>query len=211
MLIAANAVPVMGVLLAHWTVFSVILLYWCENVVVGAFNVLRMLTAEPQDAAVWVGKGFIIPFFCVHYGFFTLVHGELVLDLFGGGLGRGHFGPGPLLTAVDRTGIWYGVLFIILSHGFSFVHNYLGRGEYRRAGLNQLMAQPYSRVVVLHITILVGGFLVQLAGAPMPALLLLVALKTAIDLRAHLAERLKLGGPVLAPETKLGGSSAPSL
>jgi len=191
-LIAANAVPVVGVLFYHWTVFSVILLYWCENVVVGAFNILRMLTAEPRDAGVWVGKGCLIPFFCVHYGFFTFVHGELVLDLFGGNLGHGGLNPAGLITAVRRAGIWYGVLFLVLSHAFSFVHNYLMSGEYRRIGLNQLMSQPYARVIVLHVTILVGGFLVQLAGAPLPALLLLVALKTAIDLRAHLAERAKL-------------------
>jgi len=191
-LIAANAVPVVGVLFFHWTVFSVILLYWCENVVVGGFNVLRMLTADPQDAGVWVGKVFLIPFFCFHYGMFTFVHGELVLALFGGSLGRGGFHPAGLITAVSRAGVWYGVTFLVLSHGFSFVHNYLMSGEYRRIGLNQLMAQPYSRVIVLHITILVGGFLVQLAGAPIAALLLLVALKTAIDLRAHLAERAKL-------------------
>ena len=49
-LIAANAAPLIGVLAHHWTVFAVVLLYWCENVVVGVFNVLRMLCAQPQNA-----------------------------------------------------------------------------------------------------------------------------------------------------------------
>ena len=191
-LIAVNAVPVVGVLLFHWTVFSVILLYWCENVIVGVFNVLRMLTAEPGDVGVWIGKGFIIPFFCVHYGMFTFVHGELVLALFGGGAGRGGLRFGALIDAVGRAGVWYGVVFMALSHLVSFVHNYLLGGEYRRTGLNQLMTQPYSRVMVLHFTILLGGVLVQLAGSPIAALPLLVVLKTALDLRAHLAERARL-------------------
>lgn len=192
-LIAANATPVVGVVFLHWTVFSVLMLYWCENVVVGGFNVLRMLTADPGDAAAWIGKVFLIPFFCFHYGMFTFVHGLFVLTLFGDPELRRHsFSAGGLVTAVGRAGIWYGVAILVLSHGVSFVHNYLMSGENKRASLPQLMAQPYGRVMILHVTILLGGFLVQAAGQPILALLLLVVLKTAIDLRAHLAERARL-------------------
>lgn len=191
-LIAANLAPLVGVLGSHWTVFSVLLLYWCENVVVGGFNVLRMATASPRDVAADVGKLFLIPFFIFHYGMFTTVHGVFVLALFGPG---GHFSPSPatFLAAVRGAGIGYGALAIVLSHGFSFVHNYLAGGEFRNASLPQLMARPYARVMVLHVTILVGGFAAKAAGAPVLALLLLIVLKTAIDLRAHLAERHKLG------------------
>jgi len=191
-LIAANLVPLVGVVAFGWTVFSILLLYWCENVVVGAFNILRMLAAAPKDVVVDIGKLFFIPFFAVHYGMFTMVHGIFVLTLFGPG---GNVSPSParFLSAVRDAGIGYGALAIVLSHGFSFVHNYLAGGEFRRASLQRLMAQPYTRVMVLHATILLGGFAAKAAGAPALALLLLVVLKTAIDLRAHVAERRKLG------------------
>lgn len=180
-------------LFLQWTVFSVLLLYWCENVIVGGFNVLRMLTADPGDPAAWIGKVFLIPFFCFHYGMFTFVHGLFVVTLFGGaGMRHTSFGVGGLVAAVEHAGIGVGVVLLLLSHGVSFIHNYLMSGENRRASLPQLMAQPYARVMILHVTILLGGFLVQAAGAPILALLLLVVLKTAIDLRAHLAERAKL-------------------
>jgi len=55
--------------------------------------------------------------------------------------------------------------------------------------------QPYARVVVLHITILAGGFAFMALHAPAAALVVLVALKTAMDLRTHLSERRKLGQP----------------
>src|SRR5256885_8077445 len=67
-LILVNAAPLVGVLFFHWTVFAVVLLYWCENVVVGSFNVLRMLCAQPRDVMSWVSKVTTIPFFIVHYG-----------------------------------------------------------------------------------------------------------------------------------------------
>ena len=53
------------------------------------------------------------------------------------------------------------------------------------------MTAPYSRVVVLHVTVLVGGFLADSLGAPLGALILLIVLKTVIDLLAHLREHRK--------------------
>jgi len=191
-LVAANLVPLLGVLGSHWTVFQVVLLYWCENVCVGVFNVLRMLFASPQDVASDAAKLFFVPFFMVHYGMFTMVHGIFVLVLFGP---AGHASPSPagFVAAVRGAGVGFGLLAIVLSHGFSFAHNYLASGEFRRATLPQLMIQPYARVMVLHVTILLGGFAAKAMGAPVVALVFLIALKTLIDLRAHLAERTKLG------------------
>jgi hypothetical protein len=192
-LVAANLVPLVSVVAFGWTVYSVLLMYWCENVIVGGFNVLRMLAADPQDTAANVGKLFLVPFFIFHYGMFTLVHGIFVMALFGPAGSAPSFNPERLVAAVGQTGIWYGVLAMALSHGYSFVHNYLWGGEYRRASLQQIMMQPYSRVVVLHFTIIFGGLGAKALGAPIGALVVLVAVKTLLDLRAHLAERRKLG------------------
>src|SRR5438067_13751016 len=48
-----------------------------ENVIVGGFNVLRMLWAQPDNPLIWVAKAGMIPFFIVHYGMFTTVHGAV--------------------------------------------------------------------------------------------------------------------------------------
>jgi len=61
------------------------------------------------------------------------------------------------------------------------------------------MGQPYGRVIVLHLTVLFGGWIVMLLGSPLPALVLLVVIKTAADLRAHKAERRKFGAATTAP------------
>lgn len=205
-LLASNAIPLVGVLLHDWTVFQILLLYWCENVVVGAFNVLRMVCAQPRNELIWAGKLFLIPFFVVHYGMFTFVHGMFVLALFGGSSTRaGALSWAALWAAVRGAGLGVPVGAMVASHGFSFFHNYLAGGEYQRVPLPQLMFQPYGRIVVLHLTVLVGAFLITAFGSSLPALVLLVVLKTAIDLQAHLRERRKLGsdrpGNPSAPET----------
>lgn len=192
-LLLANALPIFGVLFLGWTVFPLVLLYWLENVVVGGFNVAKLLAARPGDGVSAVTKVFLVPFFVVHFGMFTFVHGVLVFALFG------PKGPGPfhLLGAVPqaiRTNhLGWAVISLVLSHGYSFYSNYLKNGEYRRASLNALMAQPYGRVMVLHFTVLLGGWIVMLLGSPLLALVTLVVLKTAADARAHRAERAKFG------------------
>ena len=44
-LIGVNLIPLCGVLFAGWDVFGIVLLYWIETAVIGAVNVLRILTA----------------------------------------------------------------------------------------------------------------------------------------------------------------------
>jgi hypothetical protein len=190
-LIGANLVPLVGVLAFGWTVFSILLLYWAENVVIGGVNVLRMAFAQPQSQLANMAKLFLIPFFVVHYGGFATVHGIFILALFGPHGAAA--GVRALPSAVEAQGIGLGVLAIAASHAFSFVRNYLMSGEYRRAAPYVMMFQPYARVMILHVTILIGGFLAQALGAPTVALVLLVVLKIGVDLAAHLAERQKLG------------------
>ena len=148
-------------------------------------------------------------FFAFHYGMFWFVHGIFVFALptFAGGSGA--FSGGPLAgseTCFDATGfpiacpdgafgelVWSSVLIggiaLFLSHGASFFLNYLGRGEYLTASPSGQMGSVYGRVVVLHLTIIFGSMVVAFLGAPIGALLVLVALKTAFDLGLHLRER----------------------
>jgi hypothetical protein len=190
-LVAANLVPLYGLLALGWEAFPLLLLFWLENVVIGMLNVARMLCADPRDPALWAAKLLMVPFFCVHYGIFTAVHGVFVFALFGGrafGEIRGLWTLDAAARAVHELDLGVAVLALAASHLFSFFWNYLGHGEYRRASLAALMGQPYGRVVVLHLAILGGGFAAAALGSPLWALLLLVALKVGFDLRAHLRE-----------------------
>jgi hypothetical protein len=121
---------------------------------------------------------------------FTAIHGSFVFHLLGG---KDYATQGLLpLDAAARAaadfGLWLPLAVLVGSHLFSFLWNYLYRGEYRRARLTRLMAQPYGRVIVLHMAIIFGGFAATMLGSPLWALLVLVALKIALDVRAHVKE-----------------------
>jgi hypothetical protein len=200
-LILANLIPLYGVALLGWRVFPVVLLFWFENVVVGFYNALKIGFARPGDVGRWIAKVFMIPFFLFHYGMFTFVHGIFVLALFGSGIVDMDGGPSVawFRSALVAAGVTWAAVALFVSHGFSFAHNYIARGEYRRATLENLMKQPYSRVVVLHVVIIASGFLVMALGAPVLGLVLLVLLKTGVDVSAHLKERDKFATPNSLP------------
>jgi hypothetical protein len=62
------------------------------------------------------------------------------------------------------------------------------------------MFAPYPRLFVLHFTIIMGGILAAEFGQPIAALVLLVLLKTLVDLGGHLLShsRFVVSGPVSA-------------
>lgn len=190
-LVVANLVPLYGVVALGWEAFPLMLLFWLENVIIGVLNAARMLSVDPHDVSQWAAKLFMVPFFCVHYGMFTAIHGVFVLSFFG----TDAFGKVDGLDvlevasrAVHGLELELAVLALAASHLFSFLWNYLYQGEFRRATVPALMMQPYGRVVVLHLAIIGGGFAAAALGSPVWALLLLLALKVGLDLRAHLKE-----------------------
>lgn len=187
MLVLANLVPIYGVMALGWEVYPVVLLFWTENLIIGGFNVLKMLSCRPQEAESWLVKIFFVPFFCFHYGIFTLVHGVFVVVLFGGGLRQG---APPLqwsevFHTIGQLHLGYAVLALFASHAFAFGYNFLWRGEYRTASVPTLMQSPYGRVIVLHLAMLGGAFLILKLHAPQGALALLVLLKIALDVLGH--------------------------
>ena len=188
-LILANLAPLVGVLALGWNAASIVVFYWAENLIVGFFNILRMKSAQGSlgsirmtlngRAVTEASRNALIVFFIVHYGMFTLGHGVFVLTVFG-----------PQFEGSLRD-LGTAALGLAVSHGISYRRNFIGQGEYQKVSFAALFWQPYSRIIVMHLTILVGGALAQAVGSPVPALILMVVLKTLIDLASHLAERRK--------------------
>ena len=189
-LVLANLVPLAGAAFGGWSVYELVLLFWAENVVIGLFQLLRMgSVVRLRRKAHQAG---LIPFFVLHYGMFAFVHGMFV---------TASFGPpaeAPLAAAIalllSPSGLLFALLALVASHGFSFVVNFIGAGEWRDAEMPALMKQPYARVVVLQLVILGGAAAVQALGEPMVAPVLLVVLKMALDVVAHRREHLGAEG-----------------
>jgi hypothetical protein len=249
-LVVMNLIPLVGVVFFGWSAFNIIFLYWSENVIIGFFNVLKMLTAGaigdprvqplfPRRPTLTAGRTigaaasgvshdpghrgvdtprsplsrgqpivnlarllalataiFYSVFFTFHYGLFTYFHGIFVVVLckvmpaqLAGQPTEPVFGLEPYVKEAFNSGLRVAFIALFLSHGFSFVMNFLYRDEYQKVSASDLVMAPYGRVVILHVTIIFGAFLGLLVGFPTGLVAFLVLIKIAVDLALHLKER----------------------
>jgi len=181
-LLLANLVPLAGVWLLGWDIGEIMLLYWAESGIIGFFNLLKMAVVGGW-ATILLG-----PFFVGHYGAFMAVHLLFIYTFFV----KGFQAKGAIAVtevASHFYALWPALLALALSHGISFLLNFLGRREYAGTTVQKQMAEPYSRIMIMHITIIFGGFVVMALGSSLPALMLLIGAKTVVDLRAHGRQR----------------------
>lgn len=183
-LIAANLVPLSGVLFAGWSLAEVMVLFWAESAVIGLYTLLKMAVVG-KWLAVFYGL-----FFAGHFGGFMAIHFLFIHQLFVRGMHARGAEPGAVEALTQLfTPLWPALLALFVSHGISFALNFLGRREYQRTTVSKLMGSPYGRIVMMQFTLIFGGWVVMLLKNPLPALVLLIVLKVAADLRAHYGER----------------------
>ena len=205
-LVAVNLVPLVGVLFWGWDVAIILISYWLENGVIGLLNVPKIYLAAQGNSAI---GGAMAGFFAVHYGGFWLGHGLFVFLIVGFATNGpfGSFGGFPFNgfnglsgsppNGVDRLPqVLLIALLLFLSHGVSFLVNYVGRKEYLDTTPMKQMFQPYGRLIILHVTIIIGAFLVIGLGQPVLLVALLVLLKTIVDLFFHLREHSPTAPPI---------------
>jgi len=182
-LMVANLIPLGGVLVLNWDLGEVITLFWAENAVVGFYTILKLAVV-----ARW-GALFFGPFFLGHYGGFMAAHFLFIYELFVRGIEQS----APEVQAFTALAdlflpLWPAFLALAASHGISFYANFLKHKEYVGRTAAEQIGEPYKRVMVLHVTIIFGGWVILFLGSPLPALVLLVALKTGVDFAAHRRE-----------------------
>lgn len=198
----ANLVPLLGVFILNWDAAAIVLLYWIENLIIGSLNILRMVLVNVKSPSRQFQKLFMVPFFCIHFGGFCAVHGFFLLTFFKLGTDTDFFSPkttwaGPLIfiqllvSVVMRLwenrppGLEWPTLGLLISHGISFVRNYIIGKEYLSLNLGALMMRPYKRVALMHVAIIAGGVPIMMVGSPVPLLCILIVLKTGMDIWLH--------------------------
>ncbi len=208
-LLSINIIPIIGVIFFEWNFFSIMLLYWLENLVIGLYSILkikktnRYLILEQKKSpvtnslpATW--RQIIV--FIFDYGFFTLVHGVFVFAMFGMSTATSstiaRLGPVNISEIIwpqiSVLGIFISFLMMIVSHGFSYHHNFIVKEEYKNCTVNYLQKNPFRRVITMHFIIVISGFIILALGYSKLIIILLIILKTLIDLLAHNNEHNKI-------------------
>jgi hypothetical protein len=179
-LIAFNLLSLAIALYMGWEPALILFLYWAENVVVALWQVPRFFvtsSATPEKGYQLPNRIFVCAFFLVHYGIFTFVHGMLVFSLF---LNREMTRDAVLNLISGTPGLKLALLGLLVSHGIQFFSD-LSRGSATAMPLSKVMGQPYKRIVVLHLVVLLSGGLLLFLPYPMASLILLAIIKTVVD------------------------------
>lgn len=186
-LIAANLIPLYGVVHWRWDLFALMTAYWMETGIIGFYTAVRMAIVGRWSAA------FRLPFFCVHFGIFMGGHLLILRELFADAAVQQAQSFGEAMARIVLgSGLWVAFIAMLVSHGISFYINFLkprrsggGSADPQSRNLDMIMMAPYGRVIVMHLTILFGAALVQVFQTKTAAFVLLVALKIATDVAAH--------------------------
>lgn len=182
LLVAANMLPIFGVLLWDWNVFAILFLFWCENVVLGVFGIAKTAVFARQFHKA--GGLFLAAFFTVHYGGFMLGHLTVLTKLFSESRNMA-----VSVREVLDFWTWIAIGALVVSHGWSFVTNFLANKEFESLSSLGAMAMPYKRMVITHVALIAGGFLLIELNEPLAGLLLLLGMKIALDITFHRRER----------------------
>src|SRR5262245_53438363 len=125
LLIAANALPLIGILFWGWDAFEILVLYWCETAIIGFWTIVRLFArmAAPENSSATGWRRLLAPtgvsvFFILHSGIFMLVHFMFLYALFAGDWANKITGPQSFVAnLLIGAGLWVPLLGLFIVRG----------------------------------------------------------------------------------------------
>lgn len=186
LLILVNLIPIFGVFFLKWNSYDIVVLYWVENIVIGICTIPKILFAQvPLKQTQYYSSSkvllyginiFLVFFFMFHYGMFMFGHSLALQTLI--------FPKSSFFLNSDYSGMIAFFFALIISHGFSLFTNYFLKGEYKNTNSQKEMLAPYSRIMVMQLTIILGIIIILII--PDTFIVFFVLLKTLFDSTMHI-------------------------
>ncbi|NMA98801.1 MAG: hypothetical protein GX970_11950 [Phyllobacteriaceae bacterium] len=184
-IVLSNALPLLGVFMLGWDIYTLLIFYWLETAVIAfwtvltlAFNIGDPVLRSQNGSAASQGPGsFVGVIVLLHSGAFLAIHLYLVSSLYGGNW-PGHLdSPARFVqTFVFEQKLWPMLAFIFIHRGVIFLE------DRRQEDVTPLVYGLYARIVVMQVVIIVGAWGVLMLGSGLFGLVLLVGMRTALDL-----------------------------
>ena len=192
LLILANLVTLFWAVTQNWNFQSVLLVYWGQSLIIGFFYFFKILFAKQSSGIGWsIPSPFLAIFFVFHYGIFHAVYAAFIFGFSSALL----FGARSIALSVVEIVLALAAFFI--THLFSFIFYRLKPESENKNGMI-LLFEPYARIIPMHATIMLAGFisaplLLQPNGeTPVILLIVFLLLKTVADVIMHINEHREL-------------------
>lgn len=182
-LVAANLMPIAGVALWRWQVRDVLFLYWFENILLGAFYILRVLCTDLEENRVlWRDKLVFAGLFLLVYGAMCLVQAGFLVAFFHPDNQPEAFIGTLVVGLLNKPGAYLALLAIAASHAVAFcLNDPFTKAEYTDGEKLAMAFEPFKRALATGPLIFVGGFALLAINDQLVPMALLVAVKTGID------------------------------
>lgn len=192
-LIAANLVPVIGVLAWGWSPIEVFIVYCLETIIVGLLTLTKMsivTITRNNNLAVQSSSGksinsgiALMLFFIVHYGMFVAIQMGLFFSVSGiakkADIGFMNFiYKWPSLLDQDSLIMLIAFLFC---YGFKMIVDFILTKKYKTASLLGLMFEPYIRIFIQQFTVILGSIFLSF-GAGKVFIFIFAIIKIAIEI-----------------------------
>ena len=178
LLILVNLVPIIGVWFYDWDPNQVFLVYCLESVIIGGYNVIKMLVTTffgyaKDDPLQIKGLGyfgglFLVAFFIIHYGFFIFVQMSIFLSI--SQLQTNVKSPMDFIRFLFHIKDYLSptlfmlLLAFVISYGFMMLKHFIIPGTYKKTSVITLMFMPYPRIIVQQITVILGSMFLAFGG-----------------------------------------------
>jgi Family of unknown function (DUF6498) len=186
-MIAANLIPVYGVLFEGWSATEIFLIYCLETIIIGVFNLIKMgIVTSVRKTDTWYNGPsrtsqhglFFMIFFLVHYGMFVAIQMGIFFSV--SGIAKGSdigflsfFYKWPQLLGNNSYIMLAG---FIISYGFSLVYNFILPGTYKTISMSLLLFQPYIRIFIQQFAVILGSMFLSF-GAGKVFIIIFAAIK----------------------------------
>jgi hypothetical protein len=167
-LIAANLLPVIGVWFFGWNPKEVFIVYCLETIIIGLFNLVKMgIATAYRKTDIWYngttqtrvsGLVFML-FFLLHYGMFVAIQMGLFFGVSGIGdqYNIGFFNFFFKWPQLIGENAWIMIAAFVISYGYKTISQFLMTEQYKVVPLSLLMFQPYARIFVQQVTVILGS------------------------------------------------------
>ncbi|MBS1510356.1 MAG: hypothetical protein JST86_05910 [Bacteroidetes bacterium] len=212
LLILINLIPLYGVWFGDWDPHQVFVVYCMETVIIGVLNVIKMsaVTLLVRKKDVWENNGSVsmqsgwlfVFFFIVHYGLFVFIQTNLFFGVSDMHSGSGFFSVYQKIPEMlgDK-----GKLLLLIFAGYYCFANlfyFFKSGTYKTISLGRLLFEPYARIFIQQIVVILGGMFLAF-GAGKIFMLIFVVVKLYFELFINFSRILDIAEKRQAQQNKV--------
>jgi hypothetical protein len=181
------ALPIGGLFYLEWNLYEMAVLYWTENVIIGVFMILQVLSADngllDEDERLFAAIPSLLVYFPLCLGQVILIQflfQKIRTDIPFEGWPVGWYAIEDLLHVAFVQMKW-SALAMAAHYSFIYIRDYIQTGECFHATVGKLAIIPVIRLIMMQVLVMAGLALKKSGGSLLPLFAVIIGLKMLLE------------------------------